>query len=227
MNAFPQVDHGQVTGELAGVYEDIHATLRIPWVAFAIRVMALFPAYVPAAWTALKPQISTRFAEAGADLGRAAAIVPGRRRPIRAPNCTKPDGPTTRFGVVQHALDALNYGNPKYLILITAWTEAWHERSAGGPEHVLSESDAELLPYGLPTGVDKFSLLDPETASTEVQELLRRVRDLFLHHGPASDYRVLAAWPDYLSIAIADSLAPVALTPQFDATISSNSRARA
>ena len=34
---FPQVDHHQASGDLAKVYDDIHNTLRVPWVAFGIR----------------------------------------------------------------------------------------------------------------------------------------------------------------------------------------------
>jgi hypothetical protein len=137
--------------------------LRVPWVAFAIRVMALFPVFVPAAWSALKPQISTRFAEAGADLVRQASIPPGPPPPDPRPTLLGAGWTDADISALQHTLDALNYGNPKYLILITAWNEAWHERNAGGPEHVLSRSDAELLPYGLPTGVEKLNLLNPVT----------------------------------------------------------------
>ncbi len=64
LKTFPQVDHHQATGELARIYEDIHCTLRLPWVAFAIRVLSQFPHFVPAAWAALKPHISTRYASA-------------------------------------------------------------------------------------------------------------------------------------------------------------------
>ena len=39
LQKFPQVDHHEAAGVLGEVYEDIHNTLRVPWVAFAIRVM--------------------------------------------------------------------------------------------------------------------------------------------------------------------------------------------
>ena len=45
--------------------------------AFAIRVLSQFPHFVPTAWAAFKPRISTRDAEHAADLVRQAAIVPG------------------------------------------------------------------------------------------------------------------------------------------------------
>jgi hypothetical protein len=198
---FPQVDHHEATGELRAVYDDIHATLRVPWVAFAIRVMSQFPAFVPSAWAALKPNIATRYAEDTADMIREAAIVPGPPPPDPRPALIAAGWSTQRIDELHAALDALNYGNPKYLVLITAWNEAWHGRDAGGRGAPLSGRDAEILPYGLPSGVSNFHLVDPDTATVPVQTQLARVRDLFLHHGPASDYRVLANWPEYLEIA--------------------------
>ena len=74
---FPEVDQADASAELAIIYNDIQFTLRVPWVAFAIRVMSQFPAFVPAAWAVLKPQISTLYAEKGGDLVREASIIPG------------------------------------------------------------------------------------------------------------------------------------------------------
>jgi hypothetical protein len=115
-------------------------------------------------------------------------------------------------------LDALTYGNPRYLVLITAWNEAWHERAAGDPNNTLSGEEAQPLPYGLPSGVEKFHLISSDEATLEVQKLWRQARDLSLHHAPASDYRVLAAWPDFLKIAIDDVLAPAAHTAEYEET---------
>jgi hypothetical protein len=216
---FPQVDHGQASGELAAVYEDIHNTLRVPWVAFGIRVMSQFPHYVPSAWAALKPNISTRYAEDGADLVRLNSIVPGPVMPNPTPKLIKLGWKESEIAKLKGALDLLNYGNPKYLILITALNEAWHERDAGGRnQKVLGGRDAESIPYGLPEGVEKFHLIDPDEAPVQTQTVLRDIRDASLHHGPASDYRVLGVWPDYLEIAFRESLAPVALTAEYDET---------
>jgi hypothetical protein len=58
LTKFPEVDHDQASGQIGDMYEDIHITLRVPWVAFGIRVMSQFPHFIPDAWAALKPQIS-------------------------------------------------------------------------------------------------------------------------------------------------------------------------
>jgi hypothetical protein len=219
LGKFPQVDHHQASGDLAKVYEDIHDTLRLPWVAFAIRVMSQFPNFIPEAWAALKPQISTRYAEDGADLVRLNSIVPGPIVPNPAPKLKSLGWSDARIAELKTALDLLNYGNPKYLILITALNEAWHGRDAGGRRATpLKGRDAELIPRGLPNGVEKFNLIDLDAAPERTQLILRDIRDAFLHHGPASDYRVLGAWPDYLEIAYKDSLAPVALTAEYEET---------
>jgi hypothetical protein len=217
ITTFPQVDHDTASAEVRALFDDIHGTLRLPWVAFAIRVMMQFPAFVPAAWSAIRAPIATRYAERAADAIRRAAILPGPAPADPRPALLAGGWTPERIALLGRTLDALNYGNPKYLLLITAWNEAWNGRDAGGRGAVLSGQDADVLPFGLPAGVTRFHLVDPDRASPDVQRSLARVRDAFLHHGPASDYRVLAQWPDYLSIAV-DSLVPVARTPEFDAT---------
>ena len=218
ISKFPQVDYADASGELSKIYNDIQFTLRVPWVAFAIRVMSQFPAFVPAAWQMLKPQISTLYAEKGADLVREASIIPGPPPPDPRPKLRAAGRSDEEISKIQQALDSLSYGNPKYLILTTAWNEAWNERAAGSPANSLSAAEARQLPYGLPDGVEKFHLIDPDLATLDVQELMREVKDLFLHHAPASDYRVLAAWPDFLRIAVEDILTPIALTAEYEET---------
>ncbi len=60
-------------------------------------------------------------------------------------------------------------------------------------------------------------LVDPDEASPELQILFKRVTDSHFHHGPSSDYRVLAAWPDYLRVALDGALEPVVRTEEYDA----------
>src|SRR5258708_21089752 len=180
--------------------------------------MSQFPAFVPAAWQVLKPQISTLYAEKGADLVREASIIPGPPPPAPRPKLRAAGRSDDEISKIRQALDSLNYGNPKGLILITAWNEAWNERAAGTPANSLPAAQARQLPCGLPDGVEKLHLIDPDVAVPDAQELWRQAKDLFLYHAPASDYRVLAAWPDVLRIAVEDILTPVALTAEYEET---------
>jgi hypothetical protein len=218
ISKFPEVDQADARGELGKIYDDIELTLRVPWVPFAIRVLSLYPAFVPAAWQMLKPQISTVYAEQGSDLVREASIIPGPPPSDPRPKLRAGGRSDEEISKICQALDCLNYGNPKILILITAWNEAWNERAAGSPANSLSAAQARQLPRGLPDGVAKLRLADPDAAPPDVRELLRRAKDLLLHHAPMSDYRVLAAWPDVLRIAVEDVLTPVALTAEYEET---------
>jgi len=213
---FPQVDHADATGELKEVYDDIQDTLRVAWVAFACRVLATFPGYLPLAWGAAQPNFATRYAERAADTLRERSLLPGQSPPDPRPRLQELGWNESRIDAVRHALDVLNYGNPKYLLLITAWAEAFQDRPSGGAD--LSQDGAAPMPRGLPEGVAPLQLVDPDTASPEVQTLFKRVTDLHFHHGPSSDYRVLANWPEYLQLALDETLEPVIRTEAYDAT---------
>ena len=115
---FPQVDHADAVGELKEVYGDIQATLRVAWVAFACRVLAGFPAYLPLAWRAAKPNFATRYAERAADELRALSLLPGAAPPDPRPELRGLGWDDARIDEVRRALDLLNYGNAKYMLLL-------------------------------------------------------------------------------------------------------------
>jgi hypothetical protein len=117
---------------------------------------------------------------------------------------------------LRRTLDALNYGNPKYMLLFTAWCEAIQGRPCGGAE--LPPADAAPVSRGLPEGVRPLRLVDPDTASPRVKALFKRVTDRHFHHNPSSDYRVLANWPDYLELALEQALEPVFGSEEYEAT---------
>lgn len=215
---FPQVD--DATGEFKEIYDDIQSTLRVAWVAFACRVLAAFPGYLPLAWRAARPNFATRYAERATDALRERSLLPGAKPPDPRPRLRELGWDDARIGAVRRTLDTLNYGNPKYILLITAWSEAIQGRSSGSGTE-LSAEDAAPITRGLPEGVAPLQLVDPETAPPEVQALFKRVTELHFHHGASSDYRVLANWPDYLRFALDYILEPVVRTEEYDAVVRS------
>lgn len=216
---FPQIDPADATGGLKEIYDDIQATLRVAWVAFACRVLAAFPGYLPLAWRAARPNFATRYAEGASDALRQRSLLPGAKPPDPRPRLRELGWDDARIDAVRRTLDTLNYGNPKYILLITAWSEAIQGRSSGGAD--LSPEDAASIPRGQPDGVAPLQLVDPDTASPEVQALFERVTELHFHHGASSDYRVLANWPDYLRFALDHVLEPVIRTEEYDAVVRS------
>ena len=216
MKKFPQIEREEATGELKETFDDIEATLRVPWVAFACRVMSAFPAFLPQAFRIAKPHHSTRHAERAADSIRRNAVLPSRGLRDPRPRLRALGWSEAKIRELILVLDAFNYGNPKYLLLITGWSEAIQGRHPGGKP--LSDEDAKPIPRGRPAGVPTLHhMVDENTATAEVSGLYQRVKDIHCHHGPSSDYRLLANYPDYLRIALDEAIAPVARTPEYDA----------
>jgi len=207
---FPQIEVADARGDLRHSYEDMQAVLRVPWVMFAARSLAVFGQFVPAAWQVSRRPFGTQYLEQCAQELRQLAVLPGDDPVIRA-GFDDPD-----LDGIRAALRALNYGNAKYLLLITAWCEAIQGRPCGGTGPT---SDLEkTLPTGPPPGMPELHLVDPRTAPPRVGELLHRVTDMHLHHGPSSDFRVLANWPSFLEVALDDVLTPVVRTAPYEAT---------
>lgn len=218
---FPQIEQDQATGELAAAYNDMRATLRVPWVMFAARALAVFGGFVPAGWRAAQPVFATRGVEGAADEIRASAVLPGEEPADPRPALARVGvDETTSLPQIRAALDALNYGNPKYLLLITAWCEAIQGRSSGGtPKADLGAGfDTAALPRGAPASMAELRLVDPTTVEPVVADLLSDITDTHFHHAPSSDFRVLANWPDALAVLHREVLAPVVRSESYDRT---------
>jgi hypothetical protein len=214
---FPQIEYADARGPLRQSYDDMQAVLRVPWVMFAARSLAVFGGFVPAAWRVARTSFATRYAEDAADELRAMAVLPVDDPPDPRPRLAELGFGEAELDEVRRALDALNYGNVKYLLLITAWCEGIQGRACGGAGDA-ADPQASELPAGPPQGITALRLVDPRHATDRVQRLLERVTDLHLHHGPSSDFRVLANWPDFLQVALDDVLGPVVRTPPYEAT---------
>lgn len=213
---FPQLSQTDVSGELETTYEDIRETLRVPWVAFGCRVLATFPGFLPLAWRRTADAFSTRYVEQAADELRERSLLGARPLPNLKRRLNEAGFGESEIEKVRRVLNAFNYGNPKYLLLITAWSECLQMRPVGGGE--VSAEFRASIPKGHPPGMDRLlPLVDASTASTEVQALLKRVADIHFHHGPASDFQALANWPKVLEIATDEVLAPVVRQEHYDA----------
>jgi hypothetical protein len=213
---FPQVEYAESTGALRRCYDDMQSVLRVPWVMFAARSLAVFGGFVPAAWQAAAPVFATDQVERAADELRALAVLPLTDPPDPRPRLAELGFGEAGIAEVRGALDALNYGNVKYLLLITAWCEGIQGRSSGGTTSDVAPGAA--LPCGSPDGMAALHLVDPRDADERLARLLTRVTDLHLHHGPSSDFRVLARWPDFLEVALDDVLGPVVRTAPYETT---------
>jgi hypothetical protein len=206
-----EIRREEADAALGALYDDLRATLGVGWVAYACRVLATFDGWLPAAWAGVRPALSVPAAREAADAVRARARVAGAPAPPSLVPALRERGwDDARLDAARGALDALNHGNPWYLVLVTAWAEAIQGRGPAGADGATSEA-----PRGAPP---ELFMVDPASASPEVTALFERSGRLHFHHGPSSDYRVLAAWPDLLGLALDEVLEPVVRGPAYDAT---------
>ncbi|MBW0091263.1 ribonuclease BN [Pseudonocardia sp. KRD-184] len=213
---FPQVEYADSTGALRRCYDDMQSVLGVPWVMFAARSLAVFGGFVPAAWQAAAPVFATEQVARAADELRGLAVLPGAAPPDPRPRLAQLGFGDAGVAEVRTALDALNHGNARYLLLITAWCEGVQGRSSGGGTSGAALAPAR--PAAPAAGMAPLHLVDPRDADERVTGLLTRVTDLHLHHGPSSDFRVLARWPDFLEVALDDVLGPVVRTAPYETT---------
>lgn len=103
---FPQLDHDDVTGEMADLYRDVRDILRVP----LGRVRDPRHVTVPPSSCQKRPLMATRYAEAGADLVREASIIPGDPPPDPRPKLQDKEWRDQDIVDLRHALDALNDG---------------------------------------------------------------------------------------------------------------------
>lgn len=194
-------------------------TLRLPWVAFGCRVFATFPSYLPLAWKRSADTFGTFYFEQAADELRERALLGIGPSTDLQPRLRAIGWDDEGIEALRQVLKTFNYGNPKYLLLLTAWSERLQMRAAGGspvPEELCRKVDK-----GLPEGMGPpLPLVDPDDAPDDVQALLKSVADLHAHLGPASEFQVLARWPDLLRILTEEVLPPVVRTDRYDAKAS-------
>lgn len=131
----PVPEH-RADAELKPVYQDLKATLGVPWVGVITQAVAYFrPAFLEA-WRQFHPSARSHFFESRADAIRLTAWeqvgssfeVPPVAQRLQAMGYS--DNELTQIRAV---LDIFDYGNPKYLVFATAIQQSLCEgRQLGG-----------------------------------------------------------------------------------------------
>ncbi len=71
----PEIMPDEADERIQPIYEDIQRTLRVPFVNFIFRTLAMYPEFLEAAWEGINPSIRTRAFEAAADELRTRALL--------------------------------------------------------------------------------------------------------------------------------------------------------
>ena len=200
-DSVPSVAETAASGEIAGIYADIRATLGTSVVNLIWRNLATMPGALRWTWSAVRPLY----------LGAAAPHAEAVRHTLSLPDVPQLSADTltaagidrTALTAIRSTLDSYYHTNALALVVLSALLERYAP-SAGTsarPSDAVAASDPTELP-ALPS----MAALAPE-----VQRLIAELNQYGEDTDPlliASMYRHLAYWPPYLAI-IRTMLAPL------------------
>lgn len=172
--------------KIGGIYDDIQATLRVPFVNQVFRLLANNAVYLDAAWRHVGPIAGTRAFESAAETLRGdAALAP-------VPEAGGVDwaavGDVDR---VRRFTASIQYVLPK-LMLIGELLDP--DRPAAGGATDLGPA----IPRGIVEGAEQIEMVDPEEVAGPVRVIFTDIMNWHGHPTVATYFRSLGQWPDLL-----------------------------
>lgn len=187
--ALAEVPEAQAEGKIKSIYDDVKATLRVPFVPSVTRSLAVYPDYLIPAWTVLKPNAQIQFFEQQSDRIRRLAVS-------EATGLGRPPAPPGDESVA--TVRTLNYALPRIFLATAAL------RSATNGEQprmqTLSLDQKRQMKPGVPAGASVGATWDEATE----ERLQTTVQDIIESHGLVQltpEFRSLGAQPEYLEMA--------------------------
>jgi hypothetical protein len=198
----PEVMEDRADEATRSVYEDIRATLRVPFINFIFRVLANYPEYFILAWKSLSPLFRTLALERAADQLRARALL----EPVLSARPTDLVGPE-ELRRIRSLTDTIHYAAPKLLLVATALDEDLEETSRRGsaPSRGRPSEDIESR---VAEGTNSVPMVSPDHATGDLRKIFEEIKERHGHPDVASYYRSLGNWPVFLQ-AVWEAIAPV------------------
>jgi len=204
----PIAEH-EASGEIERVYHEIKQTLRVTGVNLNFRSWAGFDQFLPLIWDTLRPSVETREFELAADQIRGeAAHVAESLGPLNVPS-QEVLGESQLYQL-RRALDLYHYVNPKLLVFTSAVACLLRGEEIG---HVPSNPPVRV-PRGAPLKMLAMEMETDDPDDDQLQSLYSDIKETLSIPSVNSDYRTLALWPDYLTIAW-QRLKPVVQLPEY------------
>lgn len=203
--------------ELQPVYRDLKTTLGVPWVGVITQAVAHYRPFFMEAWRQFQPSARTHYFESRCNDIRLFSWegAHGAFDPAPQPDRLRRLGYSEmELAQIRATLDVFDYGNPKYLVFATAIQQSLcHGRRMG------SEGGADardLMPRApicqsdpIPVMVEEHHALGELSAVYD--DIKTTLRLPFVN----SDYKAMARWPSYLSLAWRD-LRPLVDSAPYD-----------
>lgn len=227
MDTSKQLYEIDATGWRRGLYDDIKATFRAPFVNWIFRTAtANEPEFVRYLWGQVKPLFDTRgFAQYSVEYRDAVLSAIEAENDLPRYRREDLDLAPSAYHTLVGQLATFDVVAPRLTVLFAVVDRSMSDTAVGAEP---GDSYASTAPY--PDHLDEQRGCPPtmvgfDDIPDELSETLSDIREFHsLDEGLPSIYRCLAQWPDYLDVAW-DDLAPVVRSGAFE-TAANTARAR-
>jgi hypothetical protein len=187
-HAASEVLEEHAEGDLKGIFEDIKRTFRVPFVSLPFGALATEPDYLRVAWRQLHTNVQTLYFEERADeIRRDAVLSMSEIGELRTP---------ANDANIARVLSAFHYVNPKMLLGVSALRTSLLGQM---PRTVVvpAGQKRQIVP-GIAADMPTISLIDPQTRDERLHRVFDEIRSVSPSGMVDTEYRALAAWPEYL-----------------------------
>lgn len=202
----PVPEHRADAG-LTPVYQDLKATLGVPWVGVITQAVAHYRPFFVEAWRQFQPSARSHYFESRCDAIRISAweqVGTAFSVPSLTERLQRLGYSDVERAQIRAMLDIFDYGNPKYLVLATAIQQSLCEdRRLGGGDAARDKWDR--MPRAPIYQIDPIPVMVEEHHALgglkAVYEDIKATLGLpFVN----SDYKAMGRWPSYLALAWQD-----------------------
>jgi hypothetical protein len=187
-HAASEVLEEHAEGDLKGIFEDIKRTFRVPMVSLVFGALATRPDYLRVAWRQLHTNAQTLYFEEQADeIRRFAVASMSEIGELRTP--ASDDG-------ISQVLTVFHYVNPKILLAVSALRSSMLGQLPR--VSVLPTGQKRQVVPGTAPGMPQVTMVDQGAVDERLGRILGDIQSVSSTGMVDSEYRALAAWPDYL-----------------------------
>lgn len=187
----PEIFESEETGVLSLVYADIKKVLKVPIVNFIFRTLALYDQFLTEAWKQVRPNMLTTNSD------KMSAQLRYPKLPLQVPTIQWSSYYNRQtLEQIRQIIYVFNAVNPKLLIIVSAWSEALANRPNSGNAPVEGTTEP-----GIMTHQQKINLIHIPNAPLPVKQVLLDIAQKHHAYDVASDFRALAHYPQFLTVA--------------------------
>lgn len=190
-----------VEGRRKVLYEDMKRTLRVPWMGVVTMAYAHYPNFFDTLWQGLKPLVqSAAFVEQTQTLRRFTedAVAALKAPPLRSRLQALGYAPR-ELAQVEETIEVFSHGNFPYLLIATL-TRFLLE---GGQMQGGVDTRLFINPIA-PQAHAPLVLMEPHHVDAPTRVLYEDIKTTLGLPFVNTDYRALARWPSYFSLALGD-----------------------